>query len=188
MNLPALDPALQLTARLGLSLLFGSAAAHKLRDVARFHAAVDGYALLPPLWSVPFGAGLVAAELGVAVGLCLPRVAPGAALIGTALLLMYAGAIGVNLVRGRRDIDCGCAGPARRQPLSAALVVRNALLAAAAVATVLPSGGRPWAWVDAVTVVAGVGAVALLYIATDGLLANAARPLRRSGSLEAVHG
>ena len=42
---------------------------------------------------------------------------PHAAAAAALLLALYAGAIGVNLARGRRDIDCGCGGPASRQPI-----------------------------------------------------------------------
>jgi hypothetical protein len=173
--MPALDPALRLLLRAALTLLFGWAAAHKLRDVASFRAAIDAYELLPPVWSVPAGVALIAAEVGVAAGLWLPRVAPVAAIAAALLLALYAGAIGVNLVRGRRDIDCGCAGPAHRQPISAALVLRNVVLAVAALAAALPAAPRALTWVDGVTVVAGVAALALLYGAADGVLANAPR-------------
>jgi len=175
MSTPALDPALQLLLRAALSLLFAAAATHKLRDVASFRTALERYELLPSLWSVPAGVALIAAEVGIAAGLWLPRVAPVAALAAAALLALYAGAIGVNLARGRRDIDCGCAGPARRQPISAALVRRNGVLAAAALVSALPGAPRGLTWVDGVTVIAGVTALGCLYAAVDGLLATAPR-------------
>ena len=46
---------------------------------------------------------------------------------GAALLLAYAAVMAINLVRGRRFIDCGCGGAA--QPLSLGLVLRNVVLA-----------------------------------------------------------
>lgn len=175
MSAIGLDPALQLLARALLSILFASAAAHKLRDVASFRSALEAYELVPTLWTVPVGAVLIAAEIGVALGLWLPRVAPVAAVAAAALLALYAGAIAVNLARGRRDIDCGCAGPARRQPISRALVARNAVLAAVALASALPATARALTWIDAVTIIAGGALLALLYAAAEGLLANAPR-------------
>lgn len=168
----AVDPALQCVVRAALSLLFGWATIHKLRDVAGFRVALERYELVPAPWAVPIGAFLITAEVGVAAGVWLPRVAPVAALGAAAVLALYAGAIGVNLVRGRRDIDCGCSGPARRQPISGGLVVRNSVIAAAALVGALPAGPRPLLWVDGVTIVAGVGALACLYAAADGLLAE----------------
>jgi hypothetical protein len=105
-------------------------------------------------WAVP------AAEAAVAVLL----VAPATSAIGkagaVALMVAYAAAIGVNLARGRRHIDCGCAGPRARRPIGAGLVVRNALLAAVALAALAPVHARPLVWVDALTVSGAVFALA----------------------------
>ena len=180
MSAVGLDPALQVICRAALSLLFGSAALHKLRDVQGFRQALEAYDLVPRPWAVPAGAGVVAAEVGIAAGLWLPRVAPMAALTGAALLIVYATAIGVNLVRGRRDIDCGCGGPAGGQPISGRLVVRNALLVAVAVTSALPAGSRPLLWFDAVTVVAAVATTALLYAAADQLGSHHRGPQRNA--------
>jgi hypothetical protein len=76
----------------------------------------------------------------------------------------------VNLRRGRRDVDCGCFGPARRRPISSTLVARNVALAAAALTVALPVQPRALIWIDAVTITAGVLLLALLYAAIDGLL------------------
>jgi hypothetical protein len=194
-----LDPVPQLVIRAALSLLFAWAAQHKLRDVAAFRVALEGYALVPARWTVPFGAGLIAVEVGIAAGLWAPRVSPVAALAAACLLILYGSAIAINLVRGRRAIDCGCAGPARRRPIGWTLVVRNAVLAGAALASAWPGASRPLTWFDAVTVVAAVPALVFLYAAADGLMAvrgasldatadgedSAARPAR---GLEVLHG
>jgi hypothetical protein len=189
MNAVASDPILALIVRLGLALLFGAAAGHKLRDVGGFRSALERYELLPPVWAVPAGAVLIAAEIGIAVGLLLPRVAPVAAAAAAALLALYAGAIAVNLARGRRDIDCGCGGPARRQPISGWLVARNAVLAAVALRAAWPVTPRSVTWIDAITVAAGVLAIALLYVAADGLIANAASErIHRRGTQKGAEG
>lgn len=184
MNDAAIDPAVQLILRGLLSAVLAWAAWHKLRDIGAFRAAVEAYELAPPLWAVPIGAALIAAELGIAVGLWLPRVGATAALAAAALLLLYAAAIAVNLVRGRRDLACGCAGPAGNQPISAALVARNLLLVVVAVTSALPTVARPWHWVDGLTVVAALIALGALYAALDRLLANAPG-LRRLRELDA---
>jgi len=169
MHTMAVDPVLSLVGRGALSLLFGWAAVHKLRDVQGFRAALAGYELMPPVWTVPMGALVIGAELGIAAGLWLPRVAGAAALAGAVLLALYGGAMAVNLRRGRRDIDCGCGGPAGRQPISAWLVGRNAGLASVAVFSALPVAARPLVWVDFITVAAAVATTALLYAAADQL-------------------
>jgi hypothetical protein len=173
MTAAALDPALRITLRAALALLFVWAASHKLRDREAFRAAFANYALVPQRWLRSLSMLLVGAELSVAVGLCIPAVAAAAACAAAGLLALYAGAIGINLVRGRRDIDCGCAGPMRRQPISAALVLRNAALAGAALACALPASSRAFTWIDGITVAASVATLVLLYAAVDGLLVTA---------------
>ncbi|MEO8601881.1 MAG: MauE/DoxX family redox-associated membrane protein [bacterium] len=168
-----LDPAVQMLLRAALSVVFARAAAHKLADVDAFRRAVEGYRLLEPLWAVPVGAALIAAEIAVAVGLWLPRVAPLAAVGGAALLALYGAAMAINLARGRRDFDCGCSGPAQRQPIRAALVVRNALLAGVALISALPASARPLGWLDAYTIAAGAVGLILCWLAADALLAEA---------------
>jgi hypothetical protein len=171
----AVDPVVGLALRGALSVLFASAASHTLRHRRAFRAAVANYQLLPAA-AVPLAAAaLVGAEVSVAVGLWVPQTAEAAAMAAAALLALYAGAIAVNLVRGRPDIDCGCAGPARRQSLGAGLVARNGVLAAAALLGALRTTGRPLIWLDALTVAAAMAAMALLYAAADELLAHAWR-------------
>src|SRR2546428_13263493 len=113
-----MDPAIDATLRAALGLLFLVAAVHKLRDFGRFRATLAEYRLLPRA-VLPVAAGLVlVAELSVAAMLVTPaRGAPGP-LAACAILVVYATAIAINLARGRRHIDCGCAGPAGRRPIS----------------------------------------------------------------------
>jgi hypothetical protein len=103
------------------------------------------------------------------------EVGRSAALGAAALLALYTAAIGVNLARGRRDVDCGCAGPGGRQTLQGGLVARNALLAAAALAAAAPVGARGLGAVDAITIAGAVLAAAALYAASQHLLALAPR-------------
>ena len=168
----SLDPALQLTLRLAVALLLLGSLQHKLRDFARFRSAVANYRVLPRRWTAAAALLLALAEgtIGVALGVGLGSVP---ALAAAVLLAVYTGAITTNLLRGRRDIDCGCAGPDGRRPIGEGLVVRNAFLILAALACALPSAERAWVWLDAATVVAGVAGAALLYAAIDRSLANA---------------
>ena len=168
----SLDPALGLALRGGLVLLLGSAAWHKLRDLAAFRAALAGYRLLPERAIALAAILFVAAELVTAGALLFSASAGYAA---AALLVLYSLAIGVNLARGRREIDCGCFGPAARQPLSPALLVRNAALVALALLAALPAQPRPLVWVDGLTIAAAIGLGVLLHGSVNTLLANAPR-------------
>lgn len=168
----AIDPALALSARLGLALLFASAAAHKLRDPGAFRAALAGYRLAPEWTQGPAVVALIAAELGVAFLL----VASERGAVPAALLLaLYSAAITSGLARGLREIDCGCFGPAARQPLSAGLIARNLALVALALVAALPAGARGLTWLDAVAIGAAVALGTLLYASANTLLANAPR-------------
>jgi hypothetical protein len=175
------DPAVDLAVRVALALLFSSAATHKLRDLPAFRAAVADYRLLPELLAPAVATALVAAEVALAAALVLGPRLPGA-LAAAALLGLYGGAIALALARGRRDVDCGCGGPALRQPLSAGLVARNALLACAATTGLAPLSPRPLVWVDALTIAGTVLALSALYAATSRLLAQAPALARPGGS------
>ncbi len=166
-----MDPVIDLTARLALGLLFLVAAGHKLREPARFVATLADYRLLPARLAGIAAALVTGAELAVVAALA---VRPPAGRAGAAALLgLYAGAVALNLARGRRHIDCGCTGPAARRPIGGWLVARNLLLAGVALVGLAPLAPRPLVWVDGVTVIAAVGALAACWTATDRLLALA---------------
>jgi hypothetical protein len=170
-----MEPVVGYALRGGLALLLASAALAKLRAPRDFTAAVAGYRLLPPVLVAPASAGFVGAELALAAALWIPAAHVAAAIASALLFALYALAIGLNLARGRRDIDCGCGGPLGRQTLSEGLVVRNALLACAALAAALPVAPRALGWLDLVTLAASVAAAALLYTAAGALCPGSQR-------------
>ena len=170
-----LDPVPQVALRVVLAAIFAWSAAHKLRGPRQYRAALAGYELLPHLWVTPAAVAVCAAEIGAVIALLAWYDNPTAGLLAAALLGVYAVAIAVNLRRGRRDIDCGCAGPAQRVGLSEWLVGRNALLAGAALLTTLPVRARPLLWLDVCTACAMIVVLLLLYAAADGLLATVTR-------------
>lgn len=176
-----MDPVLDSTLRTALALLFLVAATHKLRDVARFRANLADYRVLPAALAAPAAALVLAAELGVAAALAVPAGRETGLAGASVLLAVYAAAIAVNLVRGRRHIDCGCAGPAARRPIGGWLVARNAVVALAALAGLAPVVPRPLVWVDALTVVAATAALAALYAAADRMIALAPELARLRG-------
>jgi hypothetical protein len=167
------DPAVSTILRGALALLFVIAATHKLRDPASFAAVLTDYALLPAA-VIGLAARVVpAAELAAALALAVPGSVGAGALLAAALLALYALAMGVNLLRGRRDLDCGCMGPGARRSLSGGLLVRNALFIVAALLCLLPVTPRALTWLDALTVPLAVAALSALYAAAERLLATA---------------
>jgi hypothetical protein len=176
-----IDPALDLALRVSLALLFGAAVRHKLAAPRSFVEAVRRYELVADGAAAAVALALVTAEASAAVLLAVPIARAAAALLAAALLLLYAAAIGAALARGRRDLDCGCAGPNASQPIHRGLVARNVALAATSLLTLLPAADRPLGWLDSVTVVAAVLAAAALYAAVDRLLANQPAVARARG-------
>lgn len=171
----ALDPVPSLVLRLCLGLLLLVSCWGKLRDLAGFRGAVANYRLLPTALVGAASVALLFAELVAGMALLAPAAARAGAGLAAGLLALYSAAIAVNLARGRREMDCGCAGPGRRRALSGALVARNAVLVLAAALCALPQTGREWLWVDVFTLVAGVASLSVLYASVDATLANAPR-------------
>jgi hypothetical protein len=169
------DPVVVLVVRAALALLFATAAWHKVRARGAFTAVVGAYRLVPDGWLAPATVAIAAAEGGVATLLLLPGTRTAGALGAAALLALYSFAIGVNLVRGRRTIDCGCGALGARQPIGEWLLVRNALLATAAALTVQPAALRPLGWVDWLTIGGGVAVASAAWTAIHGLAAAAGR-------------
>ncbi len=178
--IPPLDPVPRTVLRGALAVLFLWAAAHKLRDRAAFRRALADYRLLPAGAVAPAAGLLIAAELGTAATLLLPGSGAGPSLCAAAILGTYAAAVAANLARGRRHIDCGCAGAAARRRLSGGLVARNLALAAAALLSAPPPAPRSLGWLDAATVAAAVTALAFLYAAAEALPAAIEPPSHRA--------
>ena len=169
------DPVVGWSQRIFLAAVFARAAYGKLRDPGAFVGAIRGYALLPDSVQVARTAavGLLTLEALVAIGLLFPGWASAASLLAGALLLLYSAAIGFNLARGRRDIDCGCAGPGRGAALHEWLLARNGLYVAMAACAASPLAARELLWLDAITIGLAVLALGTLALAFDGLAALA---------------
>lgn len=177
-----MDPVVVGILRTMLAFVFAQAAFHKLRDRAAFDQIVRAHRLVPAAGAPVVTGLLLAGELAAATAL----LAPGAARLGgglaLALLAVYSLAIGANLARGHRDVDCGCLGPGHRQPLTGWLLVRNALLATLAALCLLPSVSRPITWIDLVSLLGGALVLTLIFAAATrlALLESRTSAARRS--------
>jgi uncharacterized membrane protein YphA (DoxX/SURF4 family) len=125
---PALAP-LALAIRTLVSLVFLTGACGKLRHGTPFQGVVANYRLLPEAMVAPAAYLIPPLELLLGATLLLGVAFPWPDLGAAVLLLLFALAMGINLKRGRRHIDCGCFQSALRQTLSWKLVVRNGVLA-----------------------------------------------------------
>ncbi len=177
-----LDPVFGALIAISFAVLFASAAVHKWLNLANFEAAFAAYALLPQLprrhltWLVPL------CESVVALGLLARVTRTVCAIAGALLLLGYAGAIALNLDRGRRDIACGCGGPDQRRPIAGWMSWRNLVLALLLGIAIWPWSNRAMTWVDGVTIAFGVAAATVVYLCVDrlGTVSERARALQGS--------
>lgn len=167
------DPGFALTVRWSLAIVFLLAVIHKLKAPVAFKATMKNYRLLPEFLLAPFLYAVIAAELAAVIALLANS--PLGSGIAAGLFIVYTLAILVNLIRGRRDIDCGCSGPAVRQTLSAWLVVRNSGFLAAALLTIPASSPRSLVMLDWFTSVAAVTAFVLLYFAATYIASASTR-------------
>lgn len=152
------------------ALLFLRAAWHKAADFGTFTGYVADYQLLPERLVEPAARLLIAAEFATVLLLVLPLTVGFGAALAMALLGLYAAGIAINIARGRTRIECGCGGPA--QPLSSALLLRNALLAAIA-ATVFAVTEQPLGFAEAAAALGCGLTLWLIYAVIEQLLANA---------------
>ena len=178
-----LDPAIGILIVASLSLLLASAAIAKLRDVRSFGEIFAAYAVLPAQMNLPVARVLPFVELGLAVGLLMKsgRLYAGLGII--VLMLTYAAAIAVNLRRGRRDLACGCGGPAERRSIAPWMVWRNCMISGFTGISLFPWSPRPLSPMDGVTLGFGLVAITLVYLCVDLLLGDVAR---RSARLRGV--
>lgn len=173
--MPTIDPIFVLAARWATAALFAAAAWEKLRHPLYFQANLREYDLLPGALVAPVARTLPVVEFIIAMGVLVPATAGTAALGAATLLALYALAMGVNLLRGRRDIDCGCTGPAMRQTLTGWLVARNAALVAVALTGAAVPAGRAIGAADLTICALVVAAGAVLYGAVNQLTSNVPR-------------
>ena len=92
------------------------------------------------------------------------------------------GAMSINLVRGKDDLDCGCSGPAGfcGRAISWALVVRNCVLAIFALATACADYRSPHrlSLLELSTIALASIAVIFIYCSIEQAIANQQRQTR----------
>lgn len=170
-----LDPAIQYLLAIAFAAIFAGSAAAKFVDLDLFEGAVANYRLVPEWLEQPIAWAVPLCESACAVGLLFDATRAAAAAVLVVLLAGFSGAIAVNLLRGRRDIDCGCFGPALRQELGASLLARNFVLIIVAFLLELPAAPRALESMDFVTIACGAVTLMILYLSANYAIANAPR-------------
>ncbi|WP_415976149.1 MauE/DoxX family redox-associated membrane protein [Rhodococcus sp. 077-4] len=80
----------------------------KVTDSQRMVRAVRGYRLLPDGVSVVVGRTLPWVEIALGTGLILGVAPVVTGTVASAMFVAFFAGLTINLLRGRRDLDCGC--------------------------------------------------------------------------------
>jgi hypothetical protein len=169
-----LDPVVGYFIVFGIALLLALAGSHKLRNLAAFAEVFTAYRVLPEPLARRSACLIPGMELAIALALPWEARRPWALIGAIALLIGYAAGISLNLVRGRRELDCGCGATGDRRSIAPWMAWRNLVLALALAVAALPWIARPLTGLDVLTVIGGLSAAALLYAAVDRLLGDLA--------------
>lgn len=171
-----MDPLVGQIVALGMTVLWVTAAIHKVTNFVRFRQVLHDYKVLPPFAVAPISVLVTTGELLLA-GCWLFRVRLDLVSIATIVLLAtYTVALAVNLSRGRVFIDCGCgfSGSDEGQTIAPALLVRNGLLIMIAAIPLLPVSTRSLQAVDYLVAAAVLVVSLLLFAASSQLIRNRA--------------
>jgi methylamine utilization protein MauE len=111
----------------------------KIGSLSSFGKQIASYEIMPAGLATVSGYLIPPIEIGIGISLLfLPVIAAGAA----CLFMSFALAVGVNLLRGRSELRCGCFGPTGKHTISLTHVVGNVGLSLLAV-WVAVDNGRP---------------------------------------------
>ncbi|QSX23449.1 MauE/DoxX family redox-associated membrane protein [Priestia megaterium] len=119
---------LELFIRVFLAFIFISSAVSKYNNFDKHIGIISDYKILPSSFSRIAGRFDFTAELCVGILLLIGFLKPLAVSISVLLLLIYIVAVSINLLRGRKEISCGCGGILGNHQLSWKLVARNIFL------------------------------------------------------------
>lgn len=169
-----LDPAFGYLIIFGIAFLLALAGSYKLRGLAQFTEVFAAYRVLPDAWGRRLAWLIPCVELAIAMALLPESSRRWAIMAAMGLLIAYASGMALNLARGRRELDCGCAAIGHRRSIAAWMAWRNLLLALALAIAALPWVSRPLNGFDVLTVMGGFAAAVMLYAAIDQLLGEVA--------------
>lgn len=111
-----------------LGYMFLSSSIIKLSDLQTHYLSVSAYKIIPDKYTYSFSILEAVYEAMIALCLIFGLFLKIAFLNGALLLTIYSIAIGINLKRGRTDLDCGCGGIVGNHKISRKLIWRNLFL------------------------------------------------------------
>lgn len=160
------------------ALLLWVSAGHKIVKWTHSRQVVLEFVGLPSSLAAPALAGVIGTEVGAGLLLLCTSASfrlPGAVLAAS-VWGMYLGLIARAVVRGRRDLDCGCSFGANHRPLGVFQMARNLVLIALAVAVAVVSAAEASVAIQFSQLLAACALLAL-YGALDQVMAL--QPMRQ---------
>ena len=135
-----------------------------------FRATLEGYQIIPAQLLLAVSILVVVFEFILCGMWIVESLRPAAAIGSSMILALYAIAIGINLLRSRSHISCGCGW--NEQSLSWGLVTRNGIYILIVLSTLLPQVIRELQWVDFALGVLTLTVALLLNRCAETLIAN----------------
>lgn len=137
---------------------------------AYYIATIDAYGVIPRglLAAMPVAIGLFEVLIGIAI--LLPATSVAGLLIAAALTAFYLLLFARQILQGKADMNCGCAGPGADLKVSPMLLTRNAVLVALCIFAIKfapVAVGNAW-----FLVLPLAGMLALIYLSCEQLIAN----------------
>jgi uncharacterized membrane protein YphA (DoxX/SURF4 family) len=127
--------------RLSLGVVFMISTLGKVRAPRSFAATVASFNLLPRAWARSVALLLIGTEAVIAVPLLIGWHSQLAAATCALLLTIFIFAVGINLLRGRRDLECGCFGAKLAHKINLRHIGSQSALLAMALCVALGGGG-----------------------------------------------
>lgn len=122
-----LDPVCVISISWFFAFFFGESCISKIIYKEYAIEAISGYELLPPSLINVFLLMQVTFEGGVFISLFLFPFSDMPKIMAVFLIGVYSIAIFINLLRGKKEVDCGCYGPYRKEVIHWSLLLRNSL-------------------------------------------------------------
>ena len=173
-----IDTAVQNLISVFFTLLLLWASIHKFSDRRQFQGILAAYQIIPNMLLPAFALAIPVLELSLGLAWITGMQAVIVASLTAGLLGLYSLAMGINILRGNIEIDCGCGLSSSKQKtagyqkLSAGLLVRNATLILISLSVLLPSNDRVLGLLDYASIAMACAVLFLVYAAINQLLAN----------------
>jgi hypothetical protein len=171
------DPVFSTVALATTAIVTLTLALPKLTRQSDLRQAVAGFQLLPHALVTPFALALPLVEIAATLASLVPATRSLGASALALLFVLFAAALGINVARGRTDIDCGCngfrqSGGAAAHSIGWAHVARTLFLAALAALVCMPQSARTIVWFDYLSVLGATLLAVAAFFTLDALLAN----------------